>query len=86
MGIARSTYYDRPEKAVDDTAIVEAMFARICAAACGFGIGDRGFPQSLTNQSLGAESVPGPQLQPSRSQQLLNFVVTAAFQQARQAD
>jgi putative transposase len=27
MGIARSTYYDRPEKAVDDTAIVEAMFA-----------------------------------------------------------
>jgi putative transposase len=29
MGIARSTYYDRPERAVDDTAIVEAMFA-IC--------------------------------------------------------
>ena len=29
MGIARSTYYDRPEKAADDTAIVEAMFA-IC--------------------------------------------------------
>ena len=29
MGIARSTYYDSPEKPVDDTAIVEAMFA-IC--------------------------------------------------------
>ena len=29
MGIARSTYYDRPEKAADDTAIVEVMFA-IC--------------------------------------------------------
>ena len=29
MGIARSTYYDRPETTVDDTAIVEAMFA-IC--------------------------------------------------------
>jgi putative transposase len=29
MGIARSTYYDRPEKPADDTAIVEAMFA-IC--------------------------------------------------------
>jgi putative transposase len=29
MGIARSTYYDRPEKAADDTAIVETMFA-IC--------------------------------------------------------
>lgn len=29
MGIARSTYYDCPEKAADDTAIVEAMFA-IC--------------------------------------------------------
>jgi putative transposase len=27
MGIARSTYYDRPERAADDTAIVEAMFA-----------------------------------------------------------
>jgi len=27
MGISRSTYYDRPEKTVDDTAIVEAMFA-----------------------------------------------------------
>lgn len=27
MGIARSTYYDRSEKAADDTAIVEAMFA-----------------------------------------------------------
>lgn len=35
MGIARSTYYetyyDRPERAADDTAIVEAMFA-ICDA------------------------------------------------------
>jgi putative transposase len=29
MGIARSTYYDRPECAADDTAIVEAMSA-IC--------------------------------------------------------
>jgi putative transposase len=29
MGMARSTYYDRPETTVDDTAIVEAMFA-IC--------------------------------------------------------
>ena len=29
MGIARSTFYDRPTKAADDTAIVEAMFA-IC--------------------------------------------------------
>jgi putative transposase len=29
MGIARSTYYDRPEKRPDDTAIVEAIFA-IC--------------------------------------------------------
>ena len=27
MGMVRSTYYDRPEKAADDTAIVEAMFA-----------------------------------------------------------
>jgi transposase InsO family protein len=29
MGIARSTYYDRPQKRADDIAIVEAMFA-IC--------------------------------------------------------
>ena len=29
MGIARSTYYGRPQKQADDTAIVEAMFA-IC--------------------------------------------------------
>ncbi|UUP17041.1 hypothetical protein NTH_01492 [Nitratireductor thuwali] len=29
MGIARSTYYDHPQKQADDTAIVEAMFA-IC--------------------------------------------------------
>jgi putative transposase len=29
MGIARSTYYDHPERFADDTAIVEAMFA-IC--------------------------------------------------------
>jgi len=29
MGIARSTYYDRPQRAADDTAIVEAIFA-IC--------------------------------------------------------
>lgn len=27
MGIARSTYHDQPEKAADDTAIVEAVFA-----------------------------------------------------------
>ena len=26
MGIARSTYYDRPKRPTDDTAIVEAMF------------------------------------------------------------
>ena len=31
MGIARSTYYDRPQKAADDTALVEAIFA-ICDA------------------------------------------------------
>jgi len=31
MGMARSTYYDRPKRAADDTAIVEAMFA-ICDA------------------------------------------------------
>ncbi|MDK4735079.1 hypothetical protein [Rhizobium sp. CNPSo 3490] len=29
MEIARSTYYDLPERPADDTAIVEAMFA-IC--------------------------------------------------------
>jgi transposase len=27
MSVARSTYYDRPEKTADDTAIVEAIFA-----------------------------------------------------------
>ena len=27
MGIARSTYYDKPELTVDDTEIVEAMAA-----------------------------------------------------------
>lgn len=27
MGIARSTYYDKPKRAVDDTALVEAMHA-----------------------------------------------------------
>jgi len=27
MGMARSTYFDRPQRAADDTAIVEAMFA-----------------------------------------------------------
>jgi putative transposase len=29
MGIARSTHYDRPETAIDDTAIVQAIFV-IC--------------------------------------------------------
>ena len=29
MGIARSTFYDRPVRQADDTAVVEAMFA-IC--------------------------------------------------------
>ncbi|RRH93981.1 transposase [Mesorhizobium tamadayense] len=28
MGIARSTYYDRPQKTADGTAIVEAIAAR----------------------------------------------------------
>ncbi|MBW8637851.1 IS3 family transposase [Hoeflea sp. WL0058] len=27
MGIARSTYYDRPKRRADDTAIAETMFA-----------------------------------------------------------
>lgn len=31
MGMARSTYYDQPQRAADDTAIVEATFA-ICDA------------------------------------------------------
>ena len=43
-------------------------------------------PQSLTNQSLGAELVRGPRLHPSSSQELLKFGVTAALEQARQAD
>jgi putative transposase len=34
MGIARSTYYDQPEKAADDTAIVEAIFAVCDAFEC----------------------------------------------------
>lgn len=36
MGIARSTYYDRPKIRADDTAIVEAMFA-ICDAFESYG-------------------------------------------------
>ena len=36
MGIGRSTYYDQPVRAVDDTAIVEAMFA-ICDAFEAYG-------------------------------------------------
>lgn len=31
MGLARSTYYDQPARAADDTALVEALF-RICDA------------------------------------------------------
>ena len=27
MGLVRSTFYDRPERHADDTAIVEAIFA-----------------------------------------------------------
>jgi len=34
MGLARSTYYDRPQRAVDDTAIVEAMFTVCDAFEC----------------------------------------------------
>jgi putative transposase len=36
MGLARSTYYDRPQKQADDTAIVEAMFA-ICVEFDSYG-------------------------------------------------
>jgi putative transposase len=36
MGITRSTYYGQPERAADDTAIVEAMFA-ICDAFEAYG-------------------------------------------------
>jgi putative transposase len=36
MGIARSTYYDQPQKSVDDTALVEAI-ARICDEFEGYG-------------------------------------------------
>jgi putative transposase len=36
MGIARSTYYDRLERAADDAAIVEAMFT-ICDAFEAYG-------------------------------------------------
>jgi hypothetical protein len=47
---------------------------------------DRAFPQSLTNQSLGAESGRGPRLHPSCGEEFVKFVVTAALKQARQAD
>ena len=43
-------------------------------------------PKALASQRLGAEPVPGPKLHPPRRKQLLKFVVTAALQQARQAD
>ncbi|MER8570210.1 IS3 family transposase [Mesorhizobium sp. M0924] len=49
MGIARSPYYDRPEKAVDDTAIVEAMFA-ICDTFEFYG--DRRVRAALRQQGL----------------------------------
>jgi putative transposase len=34
MELARSTYYDRPQRAADDTAIVEAIFAVCDAFEC----------------------------------------------------
>jgi hypothetical protein len=58
----------------------------ICAAAYRFCKRDRAFPQSLTNQRLGAESVRGPRLHPSCGQEFVKFVVAAALKQARQAD
>ena len=42
MGIARSTYYDRPERPTDDTAIVEAMFT-ICDEFEFYGLNRAGF-------------------------------------------
>jgi putative transposase len=49
MGMARSTFYDRPERPADDTAIVEAMFA-ICDA---FGFyGYRRVGAALRHQGL----------------------------------
>ena len=56
MGIARSTYYDQPERAADDTAIVEAMFT-ICDAFEAYGY--RRVDAALRQQGLVATRKSG---------------------------
>ncbi len=49
MGLARSTFYDRPERKVDDTAIVEAMFTVCESFSC---YGYRRVGAALRHQGL----------------------------------
>ena len=57
MGLARSTYYDAPTRAADDTALVEAM-AAICDAFEAYGW--RRVQAALRQQGLAGEPQEGP--------------------------
>ena len=43
---------------------------------------DSAFPQTLADQRLCSEPVPGPELCPSCREQLLKLIVAASFKQA----
>ena len=65
-------------KTVDGTILVTG----IRGVAHAFSKCDSGFPQTLADQCLRSEPVPGPELCPSCREQLLKLIVAARFKQA----
>ena len=59
MGIARSTYYDRPERVVDDTAILDAWSRLIVGYAIGRNIDARLTVAALKSAIARREPPPG---------------------------
>ena len=80
VGLIRTTVPDQKilAEAVDGYFAV----ARFCVASDSLRVCDGGFPQPLSDERLCTKPMRGPELHPSRGQQLLELSIAAGFEQA----
>ena len=80
VGFIRATVSDQKTlaEAIDGYFAV----ARCCVASHPLRVFDGGFPQPLPDERLCTVPMPGPELHPSRGQQLLELGIATGFEQA----
>src|ERR1700692_4168731 len=84
VGLIRTTVPD--QKILAEAVDRYFSVGRICVAPHTLRVRDCGVPQPLPDERLCTEPMPGPELHPSRRQQLRKFIVASDFEQGGQAD